>query len=73
MIGPAGAGRSQRQESGQYRMVHGMVATIAVAMVVACAPPGLRDSPWKRATATAVEGDRLPTYLPAARAGESEI
>jgi hypothetical protein len=44
-----------------------MVATIAVAMVVACAPPGLRDRPWKRATATAVEGDRLP-----ARAGESE-
>ena len=34
----------------QYRMAHGMVAAIAVAMVVAW---GLRDRPSKRATATA--------------------
>ena len=50
-------------------MVHGMVATIAVAMVVACAPPGLRDRPWKRATAAAVE----IAYLPLGRVRVSAV
>ena len=41
---------SEAEEPGQCRMAHGMVAAIAVAMVVAW---GLRDRPSKRATATA--------------------